>query len=88
MDISIGDIVVSKAGRDKGVYFVVLSMESEYAYICDGSMRKADKPKKKKLKHLRHVKDSSDFIIQKLKNIGKVTNSELRKELSEYNQTL
>lgn len=87
MEFSIGDIVISRAGRDKGHHFVILSLEGEYAYICDGRMRKMDKPKKKKVKHIMHIKKSSDFLMQKLSNTGKVTNSELRKELSEYNQT-
>ena len=44
----IGDIVLSGAGRDKGKNFVVVSVDGIFAQICDGDLRKADNPKKKK----------------------------------------
>lgn len=52
MEIVKGSIVRAKAGRDKGNYFVVLSIDDTYAYIADGKTRKVEKPKKKKLIHL------------------------------------
>lgn len=56
MDIVIGSAVCSKAGRDKGRYFAVLSLEDDFAYIADGDLRKVQKPKRKKLKHLAPTK--------------------------------
>ena len=52
MDIQIGTAVCSKAGRDKGRFFAVMSCAGEYVMIADGDLRKLEKPKKKKLKHL------------------------------------
>ena len=52
MDITVGTLVYSKAGHDKQNMFLVLKLENGYAYIADGDMRKAEKPKKKKLIHL------------------------------------
>jgi ribosomal protein L14E/L6E/L27E len=52
MDFVRGLAVHSKAGRDKGRFFVVLALEGDYALIADGDLRKIDKPKRKKLKHL------------------------------------
>lgn len=52
MSIVRGSIVRAKAGREKDGFFVVLSVESGYAYIADGRTRKIEKPKKKKLIHL------------------------------------
>lgn len=37
---SIGEIVLSKAGRDSGKLFVVVAAEGIFAYICDGDIRK------------------------------------------------
>ena len=50
----VGSIVKSAAGRDKSRFFVVLALEDGgFAYIADGRLRKTEKPKKKKLIHLR-----------------------------------
>lgn len=46
-------IVRSAAGRDKGKFMVIVSIEGDFAYIADGRERKLDKPKKKRLKHIR-----------------------------------
>ncbi|MCH5185579.1 MAG: KOW domain-containing RNA-binding protein [Oscillospiraceae bacterium] len=84
MEIVIGSIVRSKAGRDKGDLFVVLKCEGEYTYLANGELRKVDKPKKKKLKHLQGTNCVSGFISEKMRNVGKVTNSEVRKALADY----
>ena len=47
-----GSIVKAKAGRDKDMFFVVLRLEKDYAYIANGRRRRVEKPKKKKLIHL------------------------------------
>jgi predicted nucleic acid-binding Zn finger protein len=47
-----GLIVFSKRGRDKGLPFIVIGMEDGYVYLVDGLVRKLDKPKKKKIKHI------------------------------------
>ena len=77
MEIIEGSIVRSIAGRDKGDLFIVLSRE--------GDLRKVDHPKKKKLKHLQGTNSVSDFVSNKLATVGKVTNSEVRKALAEFN---
>lgn len=86
MDIGLGSIVFSKAGRDKGEYFVVVASEGEYAYICDGKTRKCDKPKKKKLKHMTVTKAVSELICKKLTDNEKVTNNEIRRAISEFRE--
>ena len=52
LEITVGTIVYSKAGRDKQNIFLTLDVENGYAYIVDGDLRKVEKPKKKKLIHL------------------------------------
>lgn len=53
MEIKEGAVVVSAAGHDKGGIFAVIGFShGEYALIADGKVRKIEKPKKKKLKHL------------------------------------
>ncbi|MBP3336872.1 MAG: KOW domain-containing RNA-binding protein [Clostridia bacterium] len=85
MNINPADIVYSKAGRDKGKPFVVISLESElFALIADGDMRKITKPKRKKIKHLKLTGKSADFVAEKLKNGTEVTNKELKKAIAEF----
>ena len=43
-----GRAVLSIAGRDSGRRFIALKVEGDYAFIADGDLRKAEKPKKKK----------------------------------------
>lgn len=84
MEIVEGSIVRSIAGRDKGGLFIVLSCEGDYAYLANGELRKVDRPKRKKLKHLQGTKAVSEFVQNKLAAQGKVTNSEVRKALAEF----
>lgn len=84
MELHAGEIVCSKAGRDKGKYFVVMETDgSEFVYICDGKLRKVDKPKKKKIKHLAKTGETAKVIIDKLASGERVTNPELRRTLCE-----
>lgn len=47
-------VALSLAGRDKGRLFAIIGRESEnYVLIADGRLRTVQKPKKKKLRHLR-----------------------------------
>ena len=81
MEACEGLIVRSKAGRDKGGLFIILSLENEYAYVADGDLRKVDRPKKKKLRHLQLT-----GYVSKLDLSGEVTDREVRKALAEYSE--
>ena len=85
--INIGDVVYSKAGRDKGGYFIVVWRKGEYAGLCDGDLRKTDKPKKKKVKHLSGMDYNSEFVRDKILSLEKVTNAELRRGIAEFEET-
>jgi len=76
-------VVYSKAGRDAGRRFIVIGIiDSVYVFIADGDLRKVEKPKKKKLKHLNLTNTVIEHIAQKLKSGAKVGNSEIRKALA------
>jgi large subunit ribosomal protein L14e len=83
MEVKSGSEVRSIAGRDKGGLFIVLDVKDGYAYLADGDLRKTDRPKKKKLKHIQASGNVSEFIQNKLSKGQKVTNAELRKALAE-----
>ncbi len=84
MDVFAGDIVYSKAGRDKDRPFVVLAVtDAQYAIIADGRKRRVDKPKKKKIKHLLKSGHASSLLQEKLRSGTKVTNPDLKRVLAE-----
>lgn len=53
LPMELGRVVCSKAGRDAGRTFVVVALlDEQYVAVADGSLRKVDRPKKKKRRHL------------------------------------
>ena len=78
-----GDIVKSRMGRDAGVEYVILSIDGDFAHCSNGQTRKVNDPKKKRLKHLQKVSARTNYMKEKLENGSKITNVELRRELSQ-----
>ena len=83
MEFEIGNIVISTMGRDKGLYFIVVGVEKNYVYLVDGSVRKIDKPKKKKVKHIELTNLHDENIATKVINKHKITNQDIKKALRE-----
>ena len=82
-DIGKGCVVLSTAGRDKGRYFIVLDTEENYALIVDGKLRRADAPKRKKIKHLMFAgRISSEKLQVKLDSGIVPEDSEVRKAMN------
>ena len=48
----IGQIVSSKAGRDKNYFLVIVKEDGNSVYVCDGKERPIERPKRKNIKHL------------------------------------
>lgn len=88
MNFCAGDIVLSKAGRDKNKHFVVLEViDEQFVLIADGDLRRVDNPKRKKCKHLENTGNRSERVLEKLGAGIRVTNPDLKKELAKYNET-
>ena len=67
-NIRVGSVVLSTAGHDSGNYFVVLEVEGEeYVKLCDGKSRTLEKPKRKKIKHIKDTYIVLEEIGDKLK---------------------
>ncbi|MGE5473542.1 MAG: RNA-binding protein [Ignavibacteriales bacterium] len=83
--MELGQIVLSKCGRDKKKYFFVVLVDKskEYVFIADGDLRKIEKPKKKKLKHLVPLY-MDETVKEKLQIGSKITNAELKKHIKIY----
>ncbi len=52
MELKVGAVVISKAGRDKGKPMAVLAVDGERVYLCDGKERPIERPKRKNVKHI------------------------------------
>ena len=60
-----GQIVKSISGRDKGRYFIVIKIcPDDMVLISDGTLRKIQKPKLKKIKHLELTTSLCDAVDQ------------------------
>lgn len=77
-----GRVVISRAGRDRKRYLVVLKLlDADHALVADGKTRKVDSPKKKKLKHLHPKPERLDELAQRLDRGESIHDSEVRKYL-------
>lgn len=78
----IGQYVRSKAGRDKDRVFIVMKIVDEnYLLIADGDLRRIEKPKKKKIRHLTMIDQVSESLKDKLSGDGKINNAFVRREI-------
>lgn len=82
--LSIGQIVISKSGRDKNRMFIIMDIQGEYVYLVDGQLRKLEKPKKKKTKHIQQTKYVDKTLQYKLIEYQKIQNAEIRKTIQLY----
>jgi ribosomal protein L14E/L6E/L27E len=76
----VGQIVYSKAGRDKGLAFVVVSVCDNFLYLADGVLRKLEKPKKKKFMHVQKTNETPEELKNKLLS-GRAQNSDIARYL-------
>lgn len=82
---TLGEIVYSRAGRDANKYFVIVGIIDEsYVLLSDGSYRRFEKAKKKKIKHLKFTGIAIETIKDKLINNIRVTNAEIRRALASH----
>ncbi len=85
--MELGQVVLSKCGRDKDNNFVVISIDdnNQYVYLADGLLRKIESPKKKKAKHVAplHV---DKVLSGKLAEGTRISNIEIKKCLSSFRQ--
>lgn len=74
-----GQVVRSKKGRDEGkVYIIFDIIDDDLLLLVDGKLRKLDRPKKKKVKHLYIYKDVIDT------NVREFSDTYIRKKLLPY----
>ncbi len=65
-----GQIVRSKAGRDCGRYYVILSWTEREVFVADGKKHKLGQPKRKNAQHVWYTKSVSSIESDEI--IGRV----------------
>lgn len=84
-DLKIGQIVKSKAGRDKDRVFIVCEiLDEQFVFVCDGDLRKLNAPKKKKVKHLMIYNTVLTEFAEKLQSNENLNDAYVRKLLESY----
>lgn len=80
-DVVPGQLVKSRAGRDKDRLFIVIEIiDDQYVTIVDGDLRRVEKPKSKKIRHLSKVNRVSELVRQALL-AGELSNPLVRREI-------
>ena len=83
-EIKCGQIVQSLQGRDKGDFYIVLEVNSQFARLADGKSKTILTPKKKNLLHIRPTNVVITEIAEKLKNGITINNQMVYHSLYEY----
>lgn len=81
MDSHKSDIVLSCKGRDAGQLLLVVDEDGECLYLANGRERRAERPKRKKRKHVVHQGICDERTREKLLTTGRLTNNDIRRAL-------
>lgn len=79
----LGQVVFSNCGRDKGRPFVIVSIEVGYLHVVDGMLRKIERPKLKKVRHIQKTNTRIEWIKQKIIE-ETLTDADVRRALKDY----
>ena len=79
----IGQIVRSRAGRDKGkTYLVIRVLDERYVELADGSVRSVTDPKRKNILHLAPAGPPDVRVMEGLASGKGATNDEIIRALA------
>jgi ribosomal protein L14E/L6E/L27E len=82
--ITVGQIIVSAAGRDKGhAYVVIEKLSPSRVWVADGRERKISSPKKKNVRHVNIAGSIAESIAEKLRAGNPVTDEDIRHALKQ-----
>ena len=82
--IQVGSVVISKAGRDEGRAFIVVEeVDADFVRVANGRLRRMDRLKKKRRKHLKPTGRVVEELRSRISEGKPVEDHELRSWLSE-----
>ncbi|PZN13374.1 MAG: RNA-binding protein [Bacillota bacterium] len=83
MHESIGQLVTSRAGRDRGRPYLVLGvLDERFVLVADGDQRTVERPKRKNVKHLVFHRAWARDIREALATGRRPGNQEVRRALA------
>ena len=77
---SLGIVVISLCGNDKGKRFLVIAEEDDFYFLCDGKKRTIEKPKKKRKRHVEKIGFCPLFL--------EIAGEEIRRDRKERNRSV
>ena len=78
----VGQVTRCTSGRDTNrLFFIIKIIDSQYVLISDGNKRKLDRPKLKKVKHLKLYEVFNDEVKNRIAS-DNITDAFLRAELT------
>lgn len=81
-DYTLGRIVLSTQGRDKGRYFLITSnLSVDRVAVADGQTHPVERPKKKNIRHLKALPLCLDEVKLRLMENKPLQNHEVRNAL-------
>ena len=87
--IEIGSVVISRAGRDRGRPFIVVGvLDDDFVMVANGALRKMDRQKKKRRRHLKPTGTVVQAVRERLAEGRPIEDHELRTWLSEEEEKL
>ena len=89
LPVQLGSIVISKAGRDRGrLFLVVAEVDDDFVMVANGALRKMDRQKKKRRRHLKPTGTVVQAVRERLTEGRPIEDHELRAWLSEEEEKL
>lgn len=82
--VTVGSVVISTAGRDKGELYIVKEIINDYVMLVNGKGKTILNPKKKKIKHIHNTYKQIDSIKDKLLNKQKVLDNDINSAISKF----
>lgn len=82
----IGEFVSSLSGHDAGSTYMIVKIEEPFVWLCDGDYKKIDKPKKKRIKHVKLSNVAADAIKEKIEKNKIVHNEEIYSAIKKYKE--
>ena len=80
-EIKKGQLVMSRAGRDKNRNYIVYDWDNNFVYVVDGEYKRMTNPKKKNINHLWYSEKIDQDLREKLETGQKITNKDIRDAL-------
>ncbi|MBR3683242.1 MAG: KOW domain-containing RNA-binding protein [Lachnospiraceae bacterium] len=75
----VGRLVVSTAGHDADMLYVVMAQESGFVYLTDGKYHPLEKQKKKSIKHISAYKQTvPEELYRRIINKEEIFNHEIK----------